>query len=507
MKKRWLFRLFHRRVIVAFMILLQIAFLALLVTQWAKTPWIGFAMWVLSAAVIVHIVLKRDKRIAILPWIVLCLAFPVFGGLFYFTFHLGASPRFIRRGVKGLTGHIELPPSPDTLANAERTHPEHTRLLRYLACAEKYPVYDRTEVTYLPSGEAMLEALTEALSSARRYIFLEYFIVEDGVMWEQVHEILREKAAAGVKVRMIYDDVGCFLRLPADFAKQMEQEGIECEVFNPFRPLLTSLHNHRDHRKIAVIDGEIAFTGGANLADEYINAVDRFGHWKDAAVRLVGQGAQAFAAIFMENFCLCRGKAEDATPYFSHSTVTPTAQGAFVQPYADSPLDESAVGEGVYLAAISAARKSLYITTPYFIVDDAMVNALVNAAKSGVDVRIVTPHIADKRLVHMATRSYYRELTAGGVRIYEYSEGFIHSKTLVADTSLSIVGTTNFDYRSLYYHFECGAVVYDAKTAAALEEDFARILSISREIGAQECRGGILRRLLGDLLRIFSPLM
>jgi len=187
--------------------------------------------------------------------------------------------------------------------------------------------------------------------------------------------------------------------------------------------------------------------------------------------------------------------------------VTPTAQGAFVQPYADSPLDESAVGEGVYLAAISAARKSLYITTPYFIVDDAMVNALVNAAKSGVDVRIVTPHIADKRLVHMATRSYYRELTAGGVRIYEYSEGFIHSKTLVADTSLSIVGTTNFDYRSLYYHFECGAVVYDAKTAAALEEDFARILSISREIGAQECRGGILRRLLGDLLRIFSPLM
>lgn len=509
MKKRWLFRLFHRRVIVAFMILLQLAFLALLVTQWAKTPWIGFAMWVLSAVVIVHIVLKREKRVAILPWIVLCLAFPVFGGLFYFTFHLGASPRFIRRGVKGLTGHIEPPPLPDTLAEAERAHPEHTRLLRYLACAENYPVYNRTEVTYLPSGESMLEALTEALSSAHRYIFLEYFIIEDGVMWEQIHAIIREKAAMGVKVRLIYDDVGCFLRLPADFAKQMEREGIECAVFNPFRPLLTSLHNHRDHRKIAVIDGEIAFTGGANLADEYINAVDRFGHWKDAAVRLVGEGARAFAAIFMENWCLCRGKAEDAAPYLScdPTRMPDVQQGSYVQPYADTPLDDRAVGEEIYLAVIAAARKTLYITTPYFIVEDAMVRALVNAAKSGVDVRIVTPHIGDKRLVHMATRSYYRELTEGGVRVYEYAKGFIHSKTVVSDGNISVVGTTNFDYRSLCYHFECGTVVYDSKTAAALEEDFARVLSVSREIGAQECRRGILRRLLGDILRIFSPLM
>ncbi len=507
MKKRWLFRLFHRRVIVSVMILLQIAFLALLVAQWAKTPWLALGMWVLTAAVIVYIVKKRNKRVAILPWIVLCLAFPVFGGLFYFTFHLGASPRFIRRGVKGLTGHIEPPPSPDALAAAEQAHPEHTRLLRYLTCAEHFPVYGRTEVTYLPSGEAMLESLTEALSSARRYIFLEYFIIEDGEMWGRIYEILKAKAAEGVKVRVIYDDVGCFFRLPSDFAKQMEREGIECAVFNPFRPLLTSLHNHRDHRKIAVIDGEIAFTGGVNLADEYINAVERFGHWKDAAVRLSGEGARAFAAIFMENFCLCRGKAENASPYLSSDRVAPMEQGTFVQPYADSPLDEFAVGEGVYLAAISAARKTLYITTPYFIVDDAMVNALVNAAKSGVDVRIVTPHIGDKRLVHMATRSYYRELAEGGVRIYEYSKGFIHSKTLVSDTSLSVVGTTNFDYRSLYYHFECGTVVYDKETAAALEKDFAEILVVSREIGIGECKSGILRRLLGDLLRIFSPLM
>ena len=509
-KKRWLFRLFRRRVIAALMILLQIAVLALAITKWSRAPWFALGMWVFSAVVIVYIVLKRDKRVAILPWIVLCLAFPVFGGLFYFTFHLGASPRFIRRGVKGLTGHIAPPPAAaGTLEAAEREYPEHARLMRYLCSAEGFSVYDKTEVTYLCSGEEKLRALTEALSLARHYIFLEYFIIEDGIMWEQVHAILKEKAAAGVKVRMIYDDVGCFLRLPADFSKQMEREGIECAVFNPFRPVLTSLHNHRDHRKIVVIDGVLAFTGGANLADEYINAVQRFGHWKDAAVRLRGEAARAFAAIFMENWCLCRGKAEDAAPYLScdPTNMPDVPTSGYVQPYADTPLDDRAVGEEIYLSVISAARETLYITTPYFIVEDAMVRALVNAAKSGVDVRIVTPHIGDKRLVHMATRSYYRDLTAGGVRVYEYTKGFIHSKTVVSDGNISVVGTTNFDYRSLFYHFECGTVIYGEKTAEALRLDFENVLAVSREIGAKECKRGPIRRLLGDLLRIFSPLM
>jgi len=507
-KKRWLFRLLHRRVIVMLMILSQIAFLALTVTAWAKKPWIGFGMWILTAAVIVYIVLKRSKRVAILPWIALCLAFPVFGGLFYFTFHLGASSRFIRRGIQNVAQGIAPPPPPtDVLAEAERAYPKHSRLMRYLDRAEHFPVYGETEVAYLPSGEAMLSSLLEALSGARRYIFLEYFIIEDGLMWGQVHSILKEKACAGVEVRVIYDDVGCFLRLPSNFTKQLENEGIKCALFNPFRPILTSLHNHRDHRKIVVIDGEVAFTGGVNLADEYINAVERFGHWKDAAIRLSGEAARSFAAIFMENWCFCRGKAEDISPYLLSDPSKTSAPWAFVQPYADSPLDENTVGEEVYLCAIAAAEKTLYITTPYFIVDDGMVKSLVNAAKSGVDVRIVTPHKWDKRLVHMATRSYYRELTEGGVRVYEYSKGFIHSKTLVSDGSLSIVGTTNFDYRSLYYHFECGTVVYGKPTAAALEEDFFRVLSVSKEITSADCKSGFLRRFFSDVLRIFAPLM
>ncbi len=509
-KKRWFFRLLHRRVLVVLMILLQIAFLALAATAWAKKTWLGFCMWGLTATVIVYIVLKRNKRVAILPWIAICLAFPIFGGLFYFAFHLGASPRFIRRGIRGISGHIAPPPAaPDTLASAEHKFPQHTRLMRYLSRAEHFPVYGGTDVTYFSSGEEMLASLLVALSEASRYIFLEYFIIEDGLMWGQVHSILKEKAASGVEVRVIYDDVGCFLKLPADFKKQMEQEKIRCAVFNPFRPLLTSLHNHRDHRKIVVIDGEIAFTGGINLADEYINAVERFGHWKDAAIRLSGEAARSFTAIFMENWCLCHGKAENAAPYLLSAEPAPSSARvqSFVQPYADSPLDENAVGEEVYLSAIAAAKKTLYITTPYFIVDDGMVKSLVNASKSGVDVRIVMPHKWDKRLVHMATRSYYRELMEGGVRVYEYSKGFIHSKNLVSDGSVSIVGTTNFDYRSLYYHFECGAVVYGEETAVALEKDFFEILSVSREITPADCATGFFNRFLSDVLRIFSPLM
>lgn len=506
-KKRWLFRLFQRRVFVIVMILLQIAFLAVSVTVGARLPWIGLCMWLLTASVVIYMVLKRSKRVAILPWIALCLAFPVFGGFFYFAFHLGASSRFIRHGVHSLSAQIKPPPADGVQQTAQQMYPRHARMMRYLACAEHFPVYGHTEITYLCSGEEKLAALTDALAKAKRYIFLEYFIIEDGIMWEQVHEILRQKAASGVQVRMIYDDVGCFLRLNADFPKQMEREGIECAVFNPFRPLLTSLHNHRDHRKIVVIDGEVAFTGGANLADEYINAVNRFGHWKDAAIRLSGDAARAFAAIFMENWCLCHGKSEDVSPYVSETPCENGASDTFVQPYADSPLDEELVGETVYHSLIAAATQTIYITTPYFIVEDDMVKALVNAAKSGVDVRIVTPHKWDKRLVHMATRSYYRELIRGGVRVYEYSKGFIHSKTVVSDTCVSVVGTTNFDYRSLYYHFECGAVVYGEKTASALERDFFEVLSVSREITAEECERGFVRRLLDDLLRIFSPIM
>ncbi len=503
-KKQKLRRLLRRRVSVALMILLQIVALVLLIMAGAKRTWVAIGMWGISAIVIVHILLHRSKRVAILPWVMLMLMFPIFGGLFYLAFHLEASSRFIRHGVRALSVRIAAPG--DAGQSVSSVPEKHVRLAHYLCSVGGYPVYGESEVTYLSSGEEMLASLLPALRSARRYIFLEYFIIEDGMMWGQIHEILKEKAAMGVEVRVIYDDIGCFLRVPHDFKKELAREGIECRVFNPFRPIFSSLHNHRDHRKIAVIDGEIAFTGGVNIADEYINELERFGHWKDAAVRLEGDAALSLCAIFLENWCLCRGKTEDTSAYLLAGEGRKAAP-VLVQPYADSPLDGEPIGETVYLSAISAAEKTLYITTPYFVVDDTVVKALVLAAKSGVDVRIVTPHIYDKRIVHMATRSYYNELVRGGVRVYEYTKGFIHSKNLVADGTLSIVGTTNFDYRSLCHHFECGTVVYGTETATALEKDFASVLAVSREITAEDCREGLLRRLGYNILRIFAPML
>ena len=494
----------RRRVSVLLMILLQIVFLVLLMMAGAKRPWLAIGMWGISGIVIVHILLHRSKRVAILPWVILTLLFPIFGGLFYLAFHLEASSKFIRRGIRTLSVRISAPC--DNNCAFEIIPARYGRLSHYLSSVGGYPVYGESEATYLPSGEEMLASLLSALRSARRYIFLEYFIIEDGVMWGQIHEILKEKSASGVEVRVIYDDIGCFLRVPHDFRKELASEGIECRVFNPFRPIFSSLHNHRDHRKIAVIDGEVAFTGGVNLADEYINAVTRFGHWKDAAVRLEGGAALSLCAIFLENWRLCNGKAEDTSVYLCMKE-TKGASPMLVQPYADSPLDDEPIGETVYLCAITAAQKTLYITTPYFVVDDTVVKALVLAAKSGVDVRIVTPHIYDKRIVHMATRSYYSELLLGGVRVYEYEKGFIHSKTLVADGALSIVGTTNFDYRSLCHHFECGTVLYGSESAGALEEDFSAVLSQSREITLADCKGGFFSRLRDNILRIFSPML
>ncbi len=499
-KKHRLRRLLRRRISVALMILLQIVALVLLMLAGAKRPLVAVGMWCISGVVIVHILLYRSKRVAILPWVILTLLFPIFGGLFYLYFHLVASSRFVRRGLHTLTARI----TPPAEKAAVSPPPRERRLSAYLERLG-YPIYGDTAVTYLPSGEEMLASLLEALRTAKRYIFFEYFIIEDGVMWGQIYEILKQKAAEGVEVRVIYDDIGCFLRVPREFCKDLARDGIECRVFNPFRPIFTSLHNHRDHRKIAVIDGEIAFTGGVNLADEYINAVTRFGHWKDSAVRLDGSAALSFCSIFLENWCLCKGKTEDTSPYLLPREDA-GASPVLVQPYADSPLDGEPIAENVYLSAIAAAEKTLYITTPYFVVDDGLVKALTLAAKGGVDVRIVTPHIYDKRIVHMATRSYYRELIAGGVRVYEYTDGFVHAKTLVADGALAVVGTANFDYRSLCHHFECGAVLYGEESAAAVERDFFKILSVSHEIEEKDLKSGVFRRLGNAILRIFAPI-
>ena len=327
-------------------------------------------------------------------------------------------------------------------------------------------------------------------------------------MWDSILSILKEKASRGVKVRLIYDDIGCFLLLPQNYPQQLRQFGIECVLFNPFRPFLTAKQNNRDHRKIISIDGKVAYTGGINLADEYINAIEKHGHWKDAGILMEGKAAWSFTLMFLEMWQVCTGQRENIRVYYPWLEQPCTVSGeGFVQPYADSPLDTENVGEHVYLQILNQAQNYVYINTPYLIVDDSMVSALALAAKRGVDVRIITPHRWDKWVIHMTTRSYYRDLVRAGVRVYEYEKGFMHAKTFVCDDRVATVGTTNLDFRSLYLHFECGALLFDGPVIRDIKQDFLTTLPTCRPILEEQCRSNFLVHLFQEVLRLFAPLM
>lgn len=327
-------------------------------------------------------------------------------------------------------------------------------------------------------------------------------------MWNTIHDILREKVQEGVEVRVLYDDIGSVLTLPKDYAKRLNQEGIQCRVFNRFRPVLSSLQNNRDHRKIVSVDGEVAFTGGFNLADEYINAIEKHGHWKDAGMVLRGDAAWSLTVMFLQMWNLTSRTPED------FSAFPPSREGArrwetdgLVQPYADSPVDRENVGEHVYLQMINNAKRYVYINTPYLIVDDSMLSALSLAAKSGVDVRIITPHHWDKWIVHITTRAYYKPLLEAGVKIYEYTPGFLHAKTFVSDDRTATVGTINLDYRSLYLHFECGVWLYESRVVRQVKEDFQNTLKVCHAVTPAECQRGPLIRLFQEILRLLAPLL
>lgn len=511
MHQRWLRAVFRRRVITILLLLLQVWFIVNLVIGGSQiSQQISRLLTIASIIAVLYIVSKRDKGAYKTAWAILILAIPLFGGLMYLLFTFQSSRwRFTKDAARTQekAKPLYLLPGKDYEAATKRL-PEHRPQIRYLQNNAGFPIYADTETHYLTPGEKKLEVLLTELEKAEKYIFLEYFIVQEGVMWNNILEVLKRKAAQGVTVRLLYDDMGCFFTLPNNYPKQLKKHGIQCAVFNPFRPILTVKQNNRDHRKIAVIDGKVAFTGGINLADEYINAKEKHGHWKDASIMLEGKAAWSFTLIFLQMWELCTHTNEDYESYYPwNEQACPIVAEGFVQPYADSPLDEENVGEHVYLQILNNAKEYVYINTPYLIVDDSVLSALCLSAKSGVDVRIVTPHRWDKWLVHMTTRSYYRELIKSGVKIYEYTNGFIHSKTFVSDDKTATVGTTNLDFRSLYLHFECGALLYESKAVMEVKEDFLQTLDICQQITESDCRANIVVRLLQDILRLFAPLM
>jgi cardiolipin synthase len=511
MKKKLSRAVFRRRVFVIFTLLVQIIFVIFLLA--GTGIYFHYVNWFLnfiSIIVCIHVLNKREKAAYKLTWIFLIMLFPFFGGVMYIIFYSQSNPRKLRRLIERNLEDSQdaLHLSANRLPGLLSAFPGFGPQAHYLQDYAGYPVYAHTATEYFDSGESFFRRVLEDLEKAERYIFLEFFILREGAMLDPVIAILKRKAEQGLDVRFMYDDLGCFMTLPPEFRQNLEQSGIKCFVFNPFKPILSSLQNNRDHRKIISIDGKVAFTGGLNLADEYINAVDRFGHWKDAAIKLEGEGAWAFTLIFLQMWNLRPGAHDDYAAFYPwKETPCPVESDGFVQPYADSPIDDENVGEHVYIQIINKAKKYVYINTPYLVVDDNLLSALTLAAKSGVDVRIITPYRWDKRILAIASRSYYRQLISAGVKVYEYTSGFNHGKTFVSDDVIATVGTTNLDFRSLYLHFECGVLLYNSSAVRAVKEDFLRTVPVSHEVQITECASNAFHRIIPDVLRIFAPLM
>lgn len=508
--KKWFRDLFRRRMFVMFLLLLQLLFIIYVAVSGSNSHVINTLLVTISIIAALHVVAKKDKGAYKLTWVFLLLLFPLFGGLFYLLFQYQSSTKKFSKEleqVKHYSKDLFLLPK-DNYTDAIEKVEDFKPVISYLHTFANFPVYNHTKTSFLSSGENFFEQLLKELIKAEKYIFLEYFIINEGIMWNKILEILKDKIRHGVEVRIIYDDFGCFLGLPNNYSKVLEQEGIKCVVFNKFKPFLTTVQNNRDHRKLAIIDGKVAFTGGINLADEYINKKIRFGHWKDAAVKIEGEAAWSFTLMFLQLWSICKRDRDNYLLYYPwKDEKCRVKKDGFVQPYADSPMDNENVGEHVYLHIINNAKRYVYINTPYLIIDDSMVSSLTLAAKSGVDVRITVPHIADKKLIHFTTRSYYRDLIKAGVKIYEYKAGFIHSKSFICDDIIATMGTTNLDFRSLYLHFECGCCMYDTKCIKEMKEDFVETLSGCKEITLEDCKGNIITRFIQDICRLFAPLM
>ncbi len=465
---------------------------------------------VLSIIMLFRVLQKSENPTFKLAWSIFILLLPIMGGALYLLFGSDTASRPFCKKYNSISNQVSRSflQNPYVLDEIKEDDNVFSQI-KYITRVSRYPIYKNTRVTYLSPGEEKWRELLTQLENAQRYIFLEYFIIAKGEMWESVLSILKKKASQGVDVRLIYDDFGCFTTLHKNYANELNNLGIKCHVFNPFTPMLLIRMNNRDHRKIAIIDGHTAFCGGINLADEYINAIEKHGHWKDCAVMLHGEAVYSLTLMFLKMWQFCSGKTEDTKKFLpSIHSQKPFESDGYVQPYEDSPTDSEPTGERIYINAISRANKSVWIQTPYLIIGSELLSALKIAAKSGVDVRIITPHVADKWYVHNVTQTYYASLIEAGVKIYEYTPGFIHSKVMICDEKIATVGTINFDYRSLYHHFECGVFIYNSSVIKDIISDYENTLEKCEKISLEKAKKvPFFKRIMRVFLKLFSPLM
>ena len=461
----------------------------------------------LSLVVALVEVSRRGNPSVKLSWVLLTMLAPVLTIPLYLLVNADLGHRlahFRLREIDRETARYA-PPRPDLRRELEERDPGAAGLAAYLE-RQGFPLYQNSDAKYLPLGEDMFEEVLAQLERARSFIFLEYFIIQEGYMWGRILSILERKVKEGVEVRLLYDGTCALTKVPYYYPQELEKIGIQCKMYAPLRPVVSTHYNNRDHRKILVVDGRVAFTGGINLADEYINRRVLHGHWKDTAVMVSGEAVRGFTLMFLQMWNVDTRQAEDYPRYLD--VTRPVAAPGFVLPYGDRPFDGEMVGEMVYMDILNRARRYVHITTPYLIVDNEMVTALTYAAKRGVEVVLIVPAIPDKKYVYALNQVYYRELIEAGVEIREYTPGFIHAKMFVSDDTTAVVGSINLDYRSLYLHFECAALLYGAAAVADVERDFQATRAVSRTITVEDCKRRKLRwRFFGWILRPLAPLM
>ena len=514
-KARKLLRIiFGRTAFVVMSLLLQISILLAgfrFLSHYMVYIYGGFTL--LSAFVILYVVNKDENPSFKLAWIIPITVIPVFGTLLYLFLELQWEGKIINRRLRENISDTQpyLKQNPRYMEQLAKISRSNANLAAYIENSGSYPVYGNTNVKYYPVGEEMFEDMKKELEKAKRFIFMEYFIVERGEMWDSILEILERKVQDGVEVRFMYDGMCCLVLLPYSYPRELRTKGLKAKMFAPIRPALSTYQNNRDHRKILVIDGHTAFTGGINLADEYINRKVRFGHWKDTGIMVKGDAVTSFTMMFLQMWNITEKEPEDYGRYLRDPEFfypPELSMEGFVIPYGDSPLDQETVGELVYLDIINTARNYVHIMTPYLILNYELVQALQFAAKRGVETIIIMPHIPDKWYAFWLAKTYYEELIRAGVEIYEYTPGFVHAKVFVSDDDTATVGTINLDYRSLYLHFECGAYIYDHPVVADIEQDFQETLKKCQKISLTEGRHyPWYKKFAGRVLRLFAPLM
>ena len=508
--KRGIFRvIFSRSGLILVLLAVQVLFL-FSIFHWfeAFLPHIYGGVVLFTVFMVLYLLNSSMDPTSKITWLVVSMLLPVFGALLFLYTQKNIGHRALQNHYAQLNRDTadSLKQDPDTQQALKDADPGAAAMAHYIRRSGCYPIYDHTSVTYFPLGEDKFREMLIQLEKAEHFIFLEYFIVDEGEMWGKILEILARKAKQGVQVRMLYDGTCELSTLPHDYPQRLEKLGIRCKMFAPIKPFVSTHYNYRDHRKILVIDGKVAFNGGINLADEYINKFEKHGHWKDTAVMVQGEAARSFTRMFLNMWCLDE-KDVDMMP-FLNVPIDPQPENGFVIPYGDCPLDKDKVGEQVYIDMLNRAKDYIYIMTPYLILDGELENALKYAAERGVDVRIMLPGVPDKYIPFALALTHYKSLLESGVKIYEYTPGFVHAKVFVCDDREAVVGTINLDYRSLYHHFECATYMWGTDCIGKILADYQTTQQKCRQVKMEDLRSEPMKRkILGFAAKAIAPLL